>query len=141
MERCLSLCVFASLLSIEDETRARWPRRRIEWIEGKELFEVFNKICLLVYVWLYLLAFSEQGWRGNENTNLVWVRFWTQIYMWVEFVGSLFCSERFLIAAVGYSSFLFSLQIKIWFDLLWFHFDLKSPHLVNQVCWAKTTQS
>lgn len=131
MERCLSLCVFASLLSIEDETRARWPRRRIEWIEGKELFEVFNKICLLVFVWVYLLALSEQGWRGNENTNLAWVRFWTRISMWVEFVGSLFCSEVFRCG----SGVLWFSHLTTNHNLIW------SRQIVNQVSWAKITQS
>ena len=40
-----------------------------------------------------------QGWRSSESTRLppMWPGFDSQIrrHMWVEFVGSLLCTERF----------------------------------------------
>ena len=46
-----------------------------------------------------LIYCSMQGWRSGESTRLppMWPRFDSQIWrhMWVEFVGSLLCTERF----------------------------------------------
>ena len=43
--------------------------------------------------------FGVQGWRSGESTRLppMWPGFDSQIWrqMWVEFVGSLLCTERF----------------------------------------------
>ena len=40
-----------------------------------------------------------RGWRSGESTRLppMWLRFNSQVrlLMWVEFVGSLLCTERF----------------------------------------------
>ena len=40
-----------------------------------------------------------QGWRSGESTRLPpmwpWVDSQTRRHMWVEFVGSLLCTERF----------------------------------------------
>ena len=57
---------------------------------------------LVARVWgLYLVIGSPclQGWRSGESTRLppMWPGFDSQIrrQMWVEFVGSLLCTERF----------------------------------------------
>ena len=46
-----------------------------------------------------LLEMWVQGWRSGESTRLppMWPRFdsSTRRHMWVEFVGSLLCTERF----------------------------------------------
>ena len=43
--------------------------------------------------------FGVQGWRSGESTRLLPMWYWfyshTRRHMWVEFVGSLLCSERF----------------------------------------------
>ena len=61
----------------------------------------------------------EQCWRSGESTGLppMWPGFDSHIarHMRVEFVGSLFCSERFL---PGSSGFPFSPKTNIWFDLI-----------------------
>ena len=53
-----------------------------------------------------LSSLGVQGWRSGESTRLppVWPGFdsHTRRHMWVEFVGSLLCFERFL------SGFIFS---------------------------------
>ena len=55
-----------------------------------------------------------KGWRSGESTYLppMWPGFDSQTrrHMWVEFVGSLLCSERFL---SGYSGFPLSSKTKI----------------------------
>jgi len=47
----------------------------------------------------FLFFFGVQGWRSGESTRLppMWRGFDSQIrrQMWVEFVGSLLCAERF----------------------------------------------
>ena len=59
-----------------------------------------------------------QGWRSGESTRLppMWPGFdyQTRRHMWVEFVGSLLCIERFF---SGYSGFPLSSKINILFDL------------------------
>ena len=71
---------------------------------------------------LRLFSFGEQG------GSVVRVLFFHQcvlgskpipgiILLWVEFVGSLLCSEKFF---SGYSGFLLSPKVNIWFDLIWF---------------------
>ena len=54
----------------------------------------------------YTLFRDVQGWRSGESTCLppLWPRFdfRTRRHMWVEFVGSLLCYERFF---PGYSGF------------------------------------
>ena len=68
---------------------------------------------------LYLQRW-EQCWRRGESTRLPSISmcdFLTSCHMWVEFVGSVLCSERLF---PGYSSFPLSSKINIWFDLLWF---------------------
>ena len=61
----------------------------------------------------------EQGWRSGESTRLppMWRGFDSQTrrHMWVEFVGSLLCSERFF---SGYSGFPLSSKTNISFDLI-----------------------
>ena len=61
-----------------------------------------------------------QGWRSGESTRLppMWPGFDSQTrrHRWVEFVGSLLCTERFF---SGYSGFPFSSKTNIWFDLRW----------------------
>ena len=46
-----------------------------------------------------LELFGVQGWRSGESTRLppIWPGFDSQTrrHMWVEFVGSLLCTERF----------------------------------------------
>ena len=69
---------------------------------------------------------GEQGWSSGESTRLplMWPGFdsWTQRHMWVEFVGSLLCSERFFF---GYSVFPLFPKTNIWFFCSWF--DSVSP--------------
>ena len=52
----------------------------------------------------FVVDFRAQGWRSGESTRLppMWPGFDSQTrrHMWVEFVGSLLCTE-------------------IWFDLIW----------------------
>ena len=59
-----------------------------------------------------------QGWPSGESTCLppMWpgFDFPTRCHMWIEFVGSLLCYERF---SPGYSGFPLSLTTSIWFDL------------------------
>ena len=61
----------------------------------------------------------EQGWHSGESACLppMCPRFnsWTRRHKWVEFVGSLLCSERFFL---GYSGFPLSPKTNIWFDLI-----------------------
>ena len=72
-------------------------------------------ICGLSFLVLYfaprgfspiLSSLGVQGWRSGESTRLppMWPGFdsQTQRLMWVEFVGSLLCTERF------FSGFIFS---------------------------------
>ena len=58
--------------------------------------------------------FGEQGYLSGESARLppVWPRLdsQTQCHKWVEFVGSLLCSERFF---SGYSGFPLSPKTKI----------------------------
>ena len=60
-----------------------------------------------------------QGWPSGESTCFppMWpgFDFRTRRHTWIEFVGSLFCSERFF---SGYSGFPLSSKTNIWFDLL-----------------------
>ena len=46
-----------------------------------------------------IVAMGMQGWRSGESTRLqpMWPGFDSQIrhHVWVEFVGSLLCTERF----------------------------------------------
>ena len=55
---------------------------------------------------LFLNAATRQGWPSGESTCLppMWpgFDFRTRRHMWVEFVGSLLCYERF---SPGYSGF------------------------------------
>ena len=57
---------------------------------------------------------GEQGWCSGESSRLppMWPGFdtWTWHHMWVEFVGSCPCSERFF---SGYSGFPFSSKTNI----------------------------
>ena len=59
-----------------------------------------------------------QVWRSCESTHLppMWPGFdsGTQRHMWVQFVGSLLCTERVF---SGYSGFRLSSKTKNWFDL------------------------
>ena len=68
---------------------------------------------------------GEQWWRGGESTRLPPMcpgfDFQTRRHMWVEFVGSLFCSERFF---AGYSGFPLSSK-----NLHLIQFDL-----INLIC-------
>ena len=67
--------------------------------------------CLLQDMWW-------QGWPSGESTCLppMWPEFdiRTRCHMWIEFVGSLLCYERF---SPGYSGFPLSSKTNIWFDL------------------------
>ena len=60
-----------------------------------------------------------QRWRSGESTRLpqTWAGFnyQTRRHMWVEFVGSLFCTERF---SFGFSTFPLSSKTNIWFELI-----------------------
>ena len=76
------------------------------------------------------LSNQEQGWHSGQSTRLppMWPAFdsQTQRHMWVEFVGSLLCSERFF---SGYSGFpLFSKTNMIWYVLILFYFICARPH-------------
>ena len=51
----------------------------------------------------------------------------TRRHMWVEFVGSLLCSERF---SPGYSGFTLSSKTYIWLDWICVNFNLLYPQLV-----------
>ena len=79
------------------------------------------------------LIFRELCWRSGESTGLPPMRPGVdsriRSHMWVEFVDSLLCSERF--------SPLTKNQHLIWIDLCWF--DFLSPQLVEPLCSAKYT--
>ena len=61
--------------------------------------------------------FGEQRWCSGESTRPppMWPGFDSQTrrHMWVEFVGSLLCSERFFL---NYSSFPLSSKTYIWLE-------------------------
>ena len=63
----------------------------------------------------------EQWWHSGESTRLppMWPGFTlqTRCYMWVDFVGSLLCSERFFPGYSGFSPLLKNLHL-IKFDLI-----------------------
>ena len=76
---------------------------------------ILGVICELSLLVLYsaprgisplLSSFGVEGWRSGESTRLppMWPGFVSQTrrHMWVEFVGSLLCTERFF---SGYSGF------------------------------------
>ena len=75
--KCLSLC----------------KRLRKIRVEGK-----LNEFVLF-FENVFLSVSGVQGWRSGESTRLppMWPGFDSQIrcQMWVEFVGSLLCTERF----------------------------------------------
>ena len=69
---------------------------------------LFQKNCYSNINELQLLTFTEeQGWRGGESACLPpmwnWSDFQTQRHMWLAFVGSLLCSERFFSAGTPVS--------------------------------------
>ena len=76
-----------------------------------DLFQLWPGCLIGTYWW--------QGWCSGESTCLppMWpgLDFRTWHYMWIEFVGSLLCSERFF---PGYSGFPLSSKINIWLDLI-----------------------
>ena len=85
---------------------------------------IINKIVLVVGV---------QGWRSGESTRLppMWPGFdsRTRRHMWVEFVGSLLCTERF---SPGTSvSPLLKNQHLTFFTFI-VHFSLQCPQLPLQ---------
>ena len=57
----------------------------------------YNK--LVPHVMEHVIPYGVQGWRSGESTRLppMWPGFDSQIQrqMWVEFVSSLLCTERF----------------------------------------------
>ena len=55
-------------------------------------------------------------WEHSPPTNVARVRFPDWRHMWVEFVGSLLCSERFF---PGYSGFPLSSKTCISFNMIW----------------------
>ena len=67
---------------------------------------------------------------SGESTRLppMWPRFNSQTrrHMWVEFVGSLLCSERFF---PEYSGFSLSSKTYISLDLICVNFNLQCPQL------------
>ena len=72
-----------------------------------------------------------QWWRSGESTRLppMWPGFYSQIrrHMWVEFVGSLLCTERFSPSTLV--SPLLKNQHLTWFVLI-VNFSLQCPQLV-----------
>jgi len=80
--------------------------REIRWLQTPR---DNNRPC----TWVGLVRWTDH----LPSTNEVLIRFWTQFHMWVEFVGSLFCSERFV--PFRCCGFLLSPKTKIGFDLLW----------------------
>ena len=79
----------------------------------------------------FYLLLCEQWWRSDESTRLpqTWPGFDCQIrrHVWVEFVGSLLCSEKF---SSGYSGFPLSSKSYIWLDLIYVNFNLQCPQLL-----------
>ena len=77
------------------------------------------------------LYFGEQWLHSGESIRLppMWPRFdsQTRCHMWVEFVGSLLCSERF---SPEYSGFPIFSKTCIWFNLIYINFNLQCPQLV-----------
>ena len=88
---------------------------------------------LTLWVWEINGLAGVQGWRSGESTLLppMWPGFDSQTRrrMWVEFVGSLLCTERFSPGT------LVSPLLKDW-HLTWFtftvHFSLQCPQLALQ---------
>ena len=92
-----------------------------------------------------------QWWRGGESTHLppIWPEFDSQIrrHMWVEFVGSLLCTERFspgtpdstLLKNQHFTWFAlivnFSLQWDILFDIRYFHIPHNTLFLPPKKQW------
>ena len=84
---CLTVSNSTNSPSCLDE--AMWTQKKssIAWI-------------LLFIIWgYYFILFGVQRWRSGESTRLppMWPGFDSQTrrHMWVEFVGSLLCTERF----------------------------------------------
>ena len=71
-------------------------RRETEWTLQKPIFDPATK---KLDITPNVLLIGVQGWPSGESTRLppMWPRFDSQIprQMWVEFVGSLLCTESF----------------------------------------------
>ena len=67
--------------------------------KNNEIDTVMSRILQNIVIKVQFETLGVQGWRSRESTRLppMWPGFDSQIrrQMWVEFVGSLLCSERF----------------------------------------------
>ena len=83
-----------------------------------------QSVVIFRFYWCWdwwIRSIRVQWWFSGESTHLppMWPGFDSQTpcHIWVEFVGSLLCSERFL---PGYCGFPFSWKAYIWLDLSYF---------------------
>ena len=61
---------------------------------------------------------TQQGWRSGESTRYPpELDSQTRRHMWVEFLGSLLCSDRVF---SGYSGFPSAKKNNLWFDKSWY---------------------
>ena len=83
-------------------------------------------VCLVIYNRLVSNKneFGEQCWRSGEISRLspMWPRIdsRTRRHMWVEFVGSLLCCERFFLGSPVSPSHQKPIYALIYVDLIWF---------------------
>ena len=102
--------------------KRRWPHLKI-CVEGK------YTAIKLHYTAILWRAAVTQWWRSGAKTRPppMWlaVDSQTRRLMWVEFVGSLLCSERF---CPGYSGFPLFSKTYIWFESILIQFVKEEVH-------------
>ena len=89
--------------------------------DGFQMLQSSLWLCKADILGTLVSIVGEQGWLSGESARLppMWPGFdsRTRRHKWIEFVGFLFCSERFF---SGYSGFpVFKIPHLIWFDLIW----------------------
>ena len=101
---------------------------------NRPIFCLFHYLrSLICFGRVFRICSGGQRWRSSESIRLppIWPRFDFQNrrHIWVEFVGSLLCCERF---SPGYNCFRTSLSSKtcIWWNLICIYFKLQCPQLV-----------
>ena len=102
------------------------PKKRIQHFVNQAKPKLVSFLKLIIF----LLSHTIQGWPSGESTGLspMWpgFDFRTRCHMWIEFVGSLPCYERF---SPGYSGFPLSSKT---LHLIWFvNNDCKNNDLGN----------
>ena len=106
--------------------KSHWP------VQASHRIALANIILYLSeYYFIFMRLYSVfrgQRWRSGESTRLppMWpgFDFQTLCHMWVEFVGSLRCTERFF---PGYSGFPLSSKTCLWLNLIWLIWFVHDP--------------